>query len=139
MNSIDDFLIVDSHIVNGIEIPEFKKIDGKILIKHFVGINTDNFVLKKADGTEFKFSFFKINGIYYINVNNYHIIDYKKFTNIQQIFKENGNIKIKGKHFGEIEIKNCDLDLIKKGLGIMDEFIRTRTSFWKDLVNYIIY
>ncbi len=134
----DDFILVDNHMINGDLIPEFKQIHGKILVKHYIGINTDNFHLKKAEGSEFKFSFFKINGIYYINVDSHHIIDYKKFTNIQQIIKENENVKIRSKNFGEIIVENCDLDLVKKGLSIMDEFIKARTSFWQDLLNYII-
>lgn len=135
----DEFILIDNHNINGDIICEFKQLDGKILIKHFIGTNTDNFVLKKGNGNMFKFSFFKINGIYYININGCHIIDYKKFTNIQQIAQENKTVKIRNKNFGEIIIENCEIDLIKRGLIVMDEFIKNKTSFWKDLFNYIMF
>ena len=135
---IDEFVFVNNHMIDNKMVPEFKQIDGKILIKHFIGTNTDNFILKKSSGSQFKFSIFKINNIYYININDYHIIDYKKFTKIEQIIEEYGEIKVRNKEFGEIVIPNCELDLFKKGLDIMDHFIKSRTSFWKDLFYSIV-
>lgn len=135
---LEEFVFIDQHKLGNKVIPEFKHIEGKILIKHFIGTNTDNFVLKKGNGCEFKFSIFKINNIYYININGCHIIDYKRFTKIEQIIEENGFVKIRNKEFGEIIIQNCELDLFKKGLDIMDHFIRSRSSFWKDLFYSIV-
>mgnify|MGYP000267934581 CR=1 FL=1 len=43
-----------------------------------------------------EFSFFKLNGVYYININGCHIIDYKHFINIQQTHAVNGRLVKQG-------------------------------------------
>ena len=63
-----EYLIIDNHSSKNGNITEFKESDGKILVKHFSGLNTDNFVIKKFNGKRLEFSFFKLNGVYYINI-----------------------------------------------------------------------
>lgn len=135
---LNEFLIVNNHVTKNGEITEFKETDGKILIKQFSGINTDNFVLKKYNGARFEFSFFKLNGIYYINLSGHHIIDYKKFIHIQKISQINDNVVIKNIYFGEIIIPKCDIDLFKRALVIMNDWMKSKGSFFKDIFYYII-
>ena len=132
-----EFLIVDNHVNNKGDITtEFKECDGKILVKHFAGINTDNFVIKKFNGKKLEFSFFKLNGVYYININGQHIIDYKKFINIQSIMTHNNDIKIKNIFIGELILQNCDVDIIQKSLSIMAEWIKRKSWWLSDLMYY---
>jgi hypothetical protein len=134
---LNEFLIVDNHITKNGEVTEFKETDGKIIIKQFSGINTDNFVLKKYNGVRFEFSFFKLNGIYYINLSGHHIIDYKKFIHIQKISQVNNNVVIKNAYFGDILIPNCDIDLFKRSLVVMNKWMKSKGSFFKDIFYYI--
>lgn len=151
----DNFLVVDKHISKrGEEITEFREVDGKILIKHFTGVNTDNYILKKYvtnnEDTyvmKIEFSFFQINGIYYININGNHIIDYKKFSKgIQQISNVKSlsdelscNVIIRNCYFGEIILQNCDTELVYKMLNVMKDWIKGKNSFFKNLLYYIVF
>lgn len=136
--NIEEYLLVDK-IQNkkGENLTELKECEGKLIIKQYSGINTDNFVVKKADGKNIKFSFFKINGIYYININGEHIIDYKRFTNIQQISKQDQDIKVKNSFIGDIIIYNCDVEMFSKSLSIMHKFMKNKNNYYNDIVYFL--
>ena len=69
-----EYLIIDNHLSkNGNVTTEFKESDGKLIVKQFSGTNTDNFIIKKFNNKRLEFSVFKLNGIYYININSFHI------------------------------------------------------------------
>ena len=139
-NLISEFLIVDNHLSkNGDITTEFKECDGKILIKQFSGINTDNFVIKKFNGKRLEFSFFKLNGIYYVNLNGHHIIDYKKFTNILKISQTDQNVTVKNAYFGDIIIPDCEVDVFKRALTVMANFMKAKTSFFSDIYYFIFH
>ena len=126
-----NYLIIDKHKnKKGEETTEFKEHDGKLIIKQYSGINTDNFVIKKFDGKKLCFSFFKLNGIHYISINGDHIIDYKRFIKIQQISKlENESIpsiKIKNGHVGDMIIHNCDTEIFQKALSVMSKYMKNK-------------
>ena len=64
-----NYLIIDKcKNKKGEDTMEFKEHDGKLLIKQYSGINSDNFVIKKVDGKKLNFSFFRLNGIYYVSI-----------------------------------------------------------------------
>ena len=132
-----EFLIIDSHSGKNGDITELKESDGKIMIKHFCGTNTDNFIIKKFNGKKLEFCFFKLNGIYYININGCHIFDYKNFIHIQHISQKEENVSIKNSFIGEFMLLDCDVDMVYKALTIMAEWIKTKKSIINDLVYYI--
>jgi hypothetical protein len=130
---MDSFLLVDKLDTT----TEIKECDKNIIVKHYTGINTDNFVIKKMDGKRLTFSFFKINGIYYVNLNGDHIIDYKRFTSIQFISKvTDDSIRIKNSVLGEIIIQNCDTELFQKALNVMSKHMKTKSSYFSDLLYF---
>jgi hypothetical protein len=137
INDMNEFLIVDNYTTKNDDIAEFKEMNGKILIKQFSGINTDNFVLKKHNGKRIEFSFFKLNGIYYINICGHHIIDYKKFVNIHKMSQNGSDVVIKNPYFGDIIIPNCDIELFKRSLVVMNKWMKSKNSFLKDIFYYI--
>jgi hypothetical protein len=134
-----EFLIIDTHESKNGNITEFNESDGKILIRHFSGTNTDNFIIKKFNGKRLDFCFFKLNGIYYININGCHIIDYKNFIHIQHISQKEEHVSIKNSHIGEIILINCDVDMVHKALTIMSDWIKTKQSVLNDIVYYIFH
>lgn len=134
----NEYLIVDSHLSKNGDITEFKECDGKMLIKQFSGINSDNFIVKKYNNKKLEFSFFKINGVYYVNINGCHIIDYKRFINIQKISQINDDVLISNPFVGDIILYNCDIDIVYKSLTIMSDWIKSKTSLFKDLL-YLIF
>uniref|UniRef100_A0A6C0E4B1 Uncharacterized protein n=1 Tax=viral metagenome TaxID=1070528 RepID=A0A6C0E4B1_9ZZZZ len=147
----EHYLVINTHKSNkGEDITEFKESDGKIVVKHFSGLNTDNYVLKKGDGKKLSFSSFKINGIYYVNINGYHIVDYKKFVSgIKQISDENetrvepqlqsdSSVIIKNSYFGQIKLRNCDVELCYKAITIMKESMKGKITFWKNIYYYLM-
>lgn len=142
-----DYLKVDkSKNKKGEDTIQFKEYDGKLLIKQYSGINTDNFIIKKTEGLEIRFSFIKLNGIYYVSINGEHIIDYKRFVKIEQISKiENTEeqdkniekIKIKNTYIGDIIINNCDTELIQKALTIMTDYMKNKTNYISDFIRFV--
>lgn len=138
--TIDNFLIVDNYFTkDGNVTTEFKECDGKILVKHFSGINSENFIVKKSNGKKLEFSFCNINGIYYININGHHMVDYKKFINIQSIITSDNDIKLSNPYMGEILIQNCDVDIIHKALLVMDEWIKSKTKWYSDFLYHFFH
>jgi hypothetical protein len=154
MENLENYTLVDK-IKNkrGEDTTEFKECDGRLIIKQYSGINTDNFVIKKMDGKRLNFAFFKINGIYYVNINGEHIVDYRRFTNIQQISKleiddegeTEGNktkpcsIKIKNAFIGDIIIHNCDPEMFSKALSIMAKHMRNKNSYYNDFMYFMFH
>lgn len=135
-----EYLIIDNHLSkNGDTTTEFKESDGKLLVKHFSGTNTDNFIIKKFNNKRLEFSFFKLNGIYYININSFHIIDYKRFINIEHITKEDENVRIKNPFIGDILLLNCDVDIVYKALRIMADWMKNKKSIFKDLLYFLFH
>lgn len=134
-----EFLIVNNHTSKNGNITEFKESDGKIIVKQFSGTNTENFIIKKFNGKRLDFSFFKLNGIYYINLNGCHIIDYKHFINIQHITKIEEDVKIKNPYIGEILLINCDIDIVHKALTIMSDWIKSKQNTMSDIMYYIFH
>lgn len=122
--------IISTH-KNG-EVIQMKDYDdeSRILIKYFTGLNTNNWILKKYNGHRIEFSFFKINGILYINLNNYHIIDYRKFIKLSSIIQKEETVIIKNNYIGEISLDNCDTDLFKHALKIMNDWQQQNISLW---------
>ena len=139
MDHIEDYLLIDkTQNKKGENMTELKECEGKLIIKQFSGINTDNFVIKKSDGKKISFSFFKINGIYYVNINGEHIIDYRRFVNIQQISKhEESNVKIKNAFIGDIIINNCDVEMFSKSLSTMNKYMKHKTNYYTDFMYFM--
>jgi uncharacterized protein YlaI len=140
-NNLDGYLLINK-VKNkkGIDTTEFKECEDRLIIKQYSGVNSDNFVIKKMDGKKLSFSFFKINGIYYVNINGDHIIDYRRFINIQQISKSKEGdheiLKVKNGYIGDITLYNCDPEIFKKALDIMATYMKNKN---KGIVNDLIY
>jgi len=132
-----EFLIIDTHQSKNGNVTELKESDGKILIKQFSGTNTDNFIIKKFNGKKLEFCFFKLNGIYYVNINGCHIIDYKNFIHIHHISQIQENVSIKNSYLGEIILLDCDVDMVYKALTIMSNWIKSKQTIFNDIVYYI--
>lgn len=140
-----DYLVIDKYKnKRGEDTTELKENDGKLIIKQYSGINSDNFVIKKFDGKKLSFSFFKINGIHYISINGDHIIDYKRFINIQQVSKveidaetQVPTIKIKNGYIGDILIYNCDTEIFQKALNIMSKYMKNKHSYITDFMHFM--
>lgn len=125
----------------GEETTELKEHEGALIIKQYSGINTDNFVIKKFDGKKMVFSFFKLNRTQYISINGEHIFDYNKFIKIQQISKIDSelanSIKISNVYIGDFIIYNCDLEIFKKALDIMNIYMKNHKTYMKDFVYFL--
>jgi hypothetical protein len=141
-----NYLVIDKYKnKKGEETTELKEHEGKLIIKQYSGINSDNFVIKKFDGKKISFSFFKLNGIHYISINGDHIIDYKRFINIQQISKIESeqstpnlsSIKVKNGHIGDIIIHNCDPEIFQKALNVMSTYMKNKTNYVTDFMQFM--
>jgi hypothetical protein len=137
-NDIVDFTIVDNYSTpNGDIITEFKECDGRILVKHFSGVNSENFVIKKGNGKQMQFSFIKLHGVYYVNINGHHIIDYKKFLHIQSISNIEDNVKINNLYIGEILLLKCDAEIVYKALTVMKRWMKKKSWWLEDLLYFV--
>lgn len=116
---------------------EFTTSDGKMIVKQFSGTGTENFVIKKYNGKCISFSFFKLNGIYYVNVNGVHVMDYRKFTRIISMHQTESGVKIKNGFVGDMFLENCDISIVQKALETMAKWNDSKRSIWRELVYYI--
>jgi hypothetical protein len=136
----EDFLIVDNKKINDMEITNSKEKLGEIIFKQYSGLNTENFLFRKSNDKILHISLFKLNGINYININGEHIIDYKRFKNIQCISQiDDDTIVIKNSYIGQLKIKKCDVEMFKKALFILAEWMKKKSSFFGDLFYYLFY
>lgn len=137
----EEFLIIDNQKINNTDVTNIKeKLSDDIVFKQYSGLNTENFIFRKLNGKILHISLFKLNGIYYININGEHIIDYKRFKNIQCISQiDDNNINIKNSYLGQLKISNCDVELFKKSLFILAEWMKKKTSFFSDFLYYLFY
>lgn len=141
---MNDYFIIDTNITyNGEPTTQLQSFEQdknkKLFIKQYSGINTENFIISKANGKKISFSIFKINGIYYINLNGEHIIDYNKFIHIKKFSynPEKNTLKITNTHFGDIYISNCDLDIFNKTMLEISNYMQNKTSILSNLFYYI--
>lgn len=134
-----NYIHIDKYVnKQGEDKTEFKEHEGKLIIKQYSGIKTDNFIIKKFDSKKILFSFFKLNGIHYININGEHILDYRKFIHIQQILQINdSSIKIKNGFVGDFIINNCDTEIFHKALDVMNTYMKTHRSYMGDFLYYL--
>jgi len=134
-----NYLMIDK-VKNNDEITELKEHLGKLIIKQYSGVGTDNFVIKKFDGKKISFSFFKLNGIHYISINGEHILDYRKFVNIQKISKiekddgTSDSIEIRNSFIGNLVIHNCDIEIFKKALDVMNTYMKNHRTYMNDFI-----
>lgn len=132
----EQFVVVSK---KGKSITEIKEGDGKYIIQQSSGLNTEGFVIKKANGKYLKFSFFKINGIYFLSLGDEHVCDYKKFTHIEKITMINDNdVLIKNASLGEFTLKNCDVDIVKKSMKIMHEYMKQKRNIFKEFFEFLL-
>ncbi len=136
------YTIVDTHLSKSGEVTtEFKETDGKMIIKQFAGVSTDNFIVKKYNGRKLEFSFFKLNGVYYVSLNGQHIVDYRKFVHIQYVSNiisgDCTDVKLKNPYFGEIVLTNCDAEVMQKSLEVMSNWMKSKRWWFSDIVYYI--
>ena len=134
----EQFVIVTK---KGKDITEIKEGDGKYIIQQSSGLNTEGFTIKKANGKCLKFSFFKINGTYFLSLNDDHICDYKKFTHIEKITCDPTNendVLIKNTILGEFRLKNCDVDIVKKSMKVMHEYMKPRRNIFKEFFEFLL-
>lgn len=143
--NLNEYLFIDTKITeSGDVLSEIQSCsnynNSKLTIKQYYGINTDNFIISKDDGRNLKFGIFSINGIYYINLNGEHIIDYYKFIQIKKVsYNENDNIlKISNKYLDDIHVHNCDLDIFRKALSEMNTWMKNKKSVISNILYYIL-
>lgn len=134
-----DYLLVDTEISStGQERTRTNERDGKVNIKHVTGIGCESYTVRKHDGKHLQFSFFTLNGIWYVNINGQHVMDYYKFQKIARLSNEQDSVRITTVHFGDIVIPQCDVDIVYKSLQIMKEFINKKASWWNTMM-YLVF
>lgn len=132
----EQFVVVTK---KGKDVTEIKEGDGKYVIQQLSGLNTEGFIVKKADGKYLKFSFFKINGTYFLSLGENHICDYKKFTHIEKITMiDDNDVLIKNTLLGEFKLKNCDVDIVKKSMKIMHEYMKPRRNIFREFFEFLL-
>lgn len=134
----ENFLIVNNQKIENNNITNIKEKVGDIILKQYSGLNTENFLFRKGN-SKLQISLFKLNGIYYININGEHIIDYKRFKHIQCMSQVDENVIIKNYYFGQLKISNCDIELFKHSLFVLAEWMKKKTSYFSEFLYYLFY
>lgn len=135
---------------NSLEIQK-TNINGKsgIQIKQYIGLNTDNehgtqnFTLIKhsaIDNSRLRlyFMLYRIGSRHYININNTHVVEIRKFLMIKKMSIEMTEcVAIVNSALGEIVIDHCDMDMIHKCIQITEKYMENNKS--NPLIEYIEY
>lgn len=116
-----DYLYVEKGQV--IETVEFCN---QILVRYNSGINSENYTIIKPSGHKLVFAIIKLNDVYYISINNKHVVDYKKFSNIKSIISINDVVCIENTSVGKIMIEECSLDLVQCMMEIIHTFVKSK-------------
>ena len=72
------------------------------------------------------------------------MIDYKKFIHIHYVSSATDEqlgdgIKFKNIFMGDVFIPNCEVDIFQKALDVMSEWMKKKTSWFKDLIYFIFH
>lgn len=123
--------------------------ENSIQIKQYIGLNTDNpegtqnFTLIKQshlDRTRLKlyFMLYRIGNRHYININNTHVVEIKKFLMIKKMSIEMTEcVAMVNSTLGEIIIDRCDMDMINKCIQITEKYLENNKT--NTLVEYLEY
>lgn len=135
----ESYLVIDTHRTKkGTLLSECRETDGKLIVQHFSGINCDNYIVKKQCGKKLHYSFFKMNGIYYVSLNGEHIVDYKKFCDgLMHVSNQGSSVVVTNTFFGKITLIDCDTDIIYKSLQLMKQWMKGKTNFFSNILYYI--
>ena len=86
-----------------------------------------------------KLSYYKLNGIFFVNINGENLFDFKTLLLIDSVkcIVENdvSIIIIKNSSLGEIRIKNCDLEIFQKAIHFLNTWVKKNKNYIRDLLN----
>lgn len=137
---MDNYLFIDNKQLDNENILLLTEHSDKVIIQQYTGRNTENFKLMSNNCT-LTLSIFKLNHIWYININGHNILDYKQFIRFQRIETQNDNIKIYNSYIGDLVIKNCNICLFQKGIKIVSNWMKQNhsTSIWNDFLYFFFH
>lgn len=119
-------------------IQEIKETDGELYIKNYTIKNVEHYIIRKRD-KKLKIACTKINGIIYITINGDYILDYKKILFYNKIEIKNNICYITNPITGDIQIPNCDLEIINKAFELMDIYHKKQKSVLENLLSFILH
>lgn len=130
----DQFVLINTCSNN---LTKIKEVTGSVVITQYSGLNTDVFVLTKNE-QRLKFAFFKVNSRFYLCLNEDHIVDYHKFLFIDKMVQDNNDVLIHNNVVGNIKLTNCDIEMVKKSISIMNDYAKPKRNFIKEFLEYIL-
>lgn len=116
--------------------------DKSFYSKHYLGHNSENLIIKQKN-LKIHFSYYRINGMYFVNINGEHVFDFKRLllidwmTNVKNENTDDCNLKIKNANLGEIIIPNCNVKMFEKGIKEIHQWIKKQSNIVKDIYNFV--
>jgi hypothetical protein len=120
-----------------------------LYIKQYIGINTND----KKGTLNYKMSMYGIDSIIlklyitlykigktsFININNVHVMEIKKFLMINKMVQSNDCVMMKNINWGEIVIENCNIVMINKCIKLSEQYFNDNNKMtFMDYIEYII-
>jgi hypothetical protein len=115
---------------------ECYEMDGDFYIYTLFFEDKEKYVIANKKGQRVSLVFFKLNDIYYININRYITIDLKRFLHIEYIVTQETdgeNIKIKTTYDQILILQNCDISLVHKMLKFIEKWYNNHCNWWYNL------
>ena len=138
IDSMNDFLIIENHKLNKqLDVVLTTEKSDKVVIQQYSGTNTENFRFASTNSTLF-LSLFKLNGIWYININGEHVVNYKQFIRFQRVENTQSGIQIINNFCGNMNITNCKSDVFCKSISVISNWMKQThpSSLWKELLYF---
>ena len=137
---MEDYQIINDTNENNINENNIND-ENSIYSKHFTGHNCENLIIKQGN-LKIHFSYYRINGMYFVNINNENVFDFKRLLFIDWMRNEksennNCDLKIQNSNFGEIIIPNCNVKIFEKGIKEIHQWIKKQSNLIKDIYNFV--
>lgn len=140
-----DFTLINIHknktnFVSNSDFTECYEMDGDFCIYSLFFNEKEQYIIANNKGQKVILIFFKLNGIFYININKYMTIDLKRFLHIEHVLHDiynntntNTNIAIKTVYVGTLILQNCDMNLAHKMLEFIEKWNEKNCDWWYNL------
>jgi hypothetical protein len=116
---------------------EIIEMGDNILLRHTTGVNSENYILAQQNGLQVKFSVVDIEGMYYVSINNEHVLDYKKFMLFECVKNIGRDTVIEYVYTDDIVIKNCNVFLIHKMIDILQDNLKKKIGMFYNIKYYM--
>lgn len=125
----NDYIIIDP--------PKDVENKSGIYIKEYPGAGGSTNIKLSRAGQQIHFNWYRLHGMYFVNINGEHIFDFNRLCLIDHISNVGNDCVIQNSDLGEIMIPNCSVKLFEKALFFVEQRIKKKRNLIKDIFSFL--